>query len=96
MIYMWFAGINYYKLAVEKDRDFYDHIWKPSFSLVSSGNIIIASWLIWFIVCTWLTEFNDISVQYIEHSFRTQPELSNAKQSRYNIGGTYVCPRQVR
>jgi hypothetical protein len=27
MIYMWFTGINYYKLAVEKDRDsiFYDH-----------------------------------------------------------------------
>ena len=24
---MWFTGINYYKLAVEKDRDyFYDHI----------------------------------------------------------------------
>jgi hypothetical protein len=22
MIYMWFTGINYYKLAVEKDRDF--------------------------------------------------------------------------
>jgi hypothetical protein len=21
MIYMWFPGINYYKLAVEKDRD---------------------------------------------------------------------------
>ena len=21
MIYMWFTGINYYKLAVEKDRD---------------------------------------------------------------------------
>ena len=29
MIYMWFTGINYYKLAVEKDRDsiqFYDHM----------------------------------------------------------------------
>ena len=28
MIFMWFTGINYYKLAVEKDRDsiFYDHI----------------------------------------------------------------------
>ena len=26
MIYMWFIGINYYKLAIEKDRDyFYDH-----------------------------------------------------------------------
>ena len=22
MIYMWFTGINYYKLAAEKDRDF--------------------------------------------------------------------------
>jgi hypothetical protein len=22
MMYMWFTGINYYKLAVEKDRDF--------------------------------------------------------------------------
>jgi hypothetical protein len=21
MIYMWFTGLNYYKLAVEKDRD---------------------------------------------------------------------------
>ena len=21
MIYMWFTGVNYYKLAVEKDRD---------------------------------------------------------------------------
>jgi hypothetical protein len=30
MIYMWFTGINYYKLAIDKDRDFYDHIlWKP-------------------------------------------------------------------
>ena len=28
MIYMWFTGINYYKQAVEKDRDlyFYDHM----------------------------------------------------------------------
>jgi hypothetical protein len=28
MIYMWFTGINYYKLTVEKDRDsiyFYDY-----------------------------------------------------------------------
>ena len=35
MIYMWFTGINYYKLAVERDRDSfydrYDHIWKPGF-----------------------------------------------------------------
>ena len=29
MIYMWFTGINYYKLAVEKDRDyFYDRYGK--------------------------------------------------------------------
>jgi hypothetical protein len=35
MIYMWFTGINYYKLAVEKDRDFIfttiTIIWKPGF-----------------------------------------------------------------
>ena len=35
MIYMWFTGINYYKLAVEKDRDSIftltiTTIWKPS------------------------------------------------------------------
>ena len=30
MIYMWFTCINYYKLAVEKDRDFiFTTIWKP-------------------------------------------------------------------
>jgi hypothetical protein len=30
MIYMWFTGINYYKLAVEKDRDsIFTTIWKP-------------------------------------------------------------------
>jgi hypothetical protein len=33
MIYMWFIGINYYKLAVEKDRDSIfttiTSIWKP-------------------------------------------------------------------
>jgi hypothetical protein len=30
MIYMWFTGINYYKLAVEKDRDSsFTSIWKP-------------------------------------------------------------------
>jgi hypothetical protein len=36
MIYMWFTGINYYKLAVEKDRDFIfttiTTIWKPGFT----------------------------------------------------------------
>jgi hypothetical protein len=35
MIYMWFTGINYYKLAVEKDRDSIfttiTTIWKPGF-----------------------------------------------------------------
>ena len=25
MIYMWFTGKNYYKLAVEKDRDVYEN-----------------------------------------------------------------------
>ena len=30
MIYMWFIGINYYKLAVEKDRDsIFTTMWKP-------------------------------------------------------------------
>jgi hypothetical protein len=30
MIYMWFTGINYYKLGVKKDRDsIYTAIWKP-------------------------------------------------------------------
>jgi hypothetical protein len=30
MIHMWFTGINYYKLAVEKDRDsIFTTIWKP-------------------------------------------------------------------
>jgi hypothetical protein len=34
MIYMLFTGINYYKLAVEKDRDSnFTTIWKPGFSL---------------------------------------------------------------
>jgi hypothetical protein len=31
-IYMWFTGINYYKLAVEKDRhSIFATIWKPGF-----------------------------------------------------------------
>jgi hypothetical protein len=30
MIYMWFTGINYYKLAVEKDRD-------PIFTTISKN-----------------------------------------------------------
>ena len=37
MIHMWFTGINYYKLAVEKDRDSIfttiTTIWKPGFSV---------------------------------------------------------------
>jgi hypothetical protein len=33
MIYMWFTGINYYKLAVEKDRDsIFTTMWKPDLS----------------------------------------------------------------
>jgi hypothetical protein len=36
MIYMWFTGIDYYKLAVEKDRDSIfttiTTIWKPGLS----------------------------------------------------------------
>jgi hypothetical protein len=31
MIYMWFTGINYYKLTVEKDRDYI-------FTTLSYGN----------------------------------------------------------
>jgi hypothetical protein len=31
MIYMWFTGINYYKLGVEEDRDsIFTTIWKPN------------------------------------------------------------------
>jgi hypothetical protein len=37
MIYMWFKGITYYKLAVEKDRDStfttITTIWKPGVSI---------------------------------------------------------------
>ena len=37
MIYMWFIGINYYKLAVQKDRDFIfttiTTIWKTGSSV---------------------------------------------------------------
>ena len=33
MIYMWFPGMNYYKLAFEKDRDsIFTTIWKPGLS----------------------------------------------------------------
>jgi hypothetical protein len=44
MIYMWFTGINYYKLAVKKDRDSFFTticimtIWKPSFKVVSDNS----------------------------------------------------------
>ena len=32
MIYMWFTGMNYYELAVEKESDFiFTTIWKPAF-----------------------------------------------------------------
>jgi hypothetical protein len=32
MMYMWFTGINYYNLAIEKDRDsIFTTIWKPGF-----------------------------------------------------------------
>jgi hypothetical protein len=41
MVYMWFTGINYYKLAVEKDRDSIfttiTTIWKPSFKRMVSN-----------------------------------------------------------
>ena len=37
MIYMWFTGINYSKLAVEKDRDsIFTTIWKPGFKAQSN------------------------------------------------------------
>jgi hypothetical protein len=40
MIYMWFTGINYYKLAVEKDRDSIfttiTTIWKPGNQVLKS------------------------------------------------------------
>jgi hypothetical protein len=42
MIYMWFTGINYYKLAVEKDRDsIFTTIWKPGFNV--DGHILNTS-----------------------------------------------------
>jgi hypothetical protein len=35
MIYMWFTGINYHKLAVEKDRDsIFTTMSKPGFTAV--------------------------------------------------------------
>jgi hypothetical protein len=45
MIYMWFTGINYYKLAVEKDRDsifaiIIMTIWKPDFTIPFHMNLL--------------------------------------------------------
>jgi hypothetical protein len=40
MIYMWLTGINYYKLAVEKDRDsIFTTIWKPGFTGIHTGKV---------------------------------------------------------
>ena len=46
MIYMWFTGINFYKLAVEKDRDSIftatiTTIWKPGFRALYSVLLLI-------------------------------------------------------
>ena len=45
MIYMWFTGINYYKLAVDKDRDSIfttiTTIWKPGLSIQDVPKICI-------------------------------------------------------
>ena len=44
MIYMWFTGINYYKLAVEKDRDsIFTTIWKLGF--MSRENDVNKAWV---------------------------------------------------
>ena len=41
MIYIWFTGINYYKLAVEKDRDsIFTTIWKPGLRLYMSHALL--------------------------------------------------------
>jgi hypothetical protein len=43
MIYMWFTGINYYKLAFEKDRDsIFMTIWKPGYNAAMHSNPIIS------------------------------------------------------
>jgi hypothetical protein len=46
MIYMWFTGINYYKLAVEKDHDYtiITSIWKPEAVNKRQLHKLIASW----------------------------------------------------
>jgi hypothetical protein len=42
MIYMWFTGINYYKLAVEKDRDpIFTTIWKPDRNICITHTVTI-------------------------------------------------------
>jgi hypothetical protein len=49
MIYMWFTGINYYKLAVEKDRDSFfmtiTTIWKPGFKVAMLLQIKLATFV---------------------------------------------------
>jgi hypothetical protein len=51
MIYMWFTGINYYKLAVEKDRDSFfmtiTTIWKPGFKVAMLLQIKLATLHFW-------------------------------------------------
>jgi hypothetical protein len=43
MIYMWFTGINYYKLTVEKDRDSIfttiRTLWKSGFTGIHTGRV---------------------------------------------------------
>ena len=46
MIYMWFTGINYCKLAVEKDRDSIFTTYATNFSMVRFLHIKISSFLI--------------------------------------------------
>jgi hypothetical protein len=55
MIYMWFTGINYYKLAVEKDRDSIftsiTTIWKPGLSAWGVLIILTCRWEL-----SWITK----------------------------------------
>jgi hypothetical protein len=40
MIYMWFIGINYYKLAVKKDSDsIFTTIWKSGLNFMHTDGI---------------------------------------------------------
>ena len=48
MIYMWFTGINYYKLAVEKDRD----------SIFTSITTISKPGFTWFLQIEWKIPLN--------------------------------------